>query len=102
MYNAITIKTARGRGLYPNIIRYMAKTLIHSGIEEAFVDVDPSNIASIHGLEKAGYTRVVLIRMKKVFSTINYKLTVFDKDAWRQLSGIIKDFHSIKNIVDDN
>ncbi len=102
MYNAITVKTARGRGLYPNIIRYMAKTLIHSGIEEAFVDVAPSNIASIHGLEKAGCTRVVLIRMKKIFSTVNYKLTFFDKDAWHRLSEIIKDFHSIQYIVENN
>jgi hypothetical protein len=102
MYNAITIKTARGHGLYPNIIRYMAKVLLQSGIDESFVDVDPKNRPSIRGLEKAGYTRVVLIHMKKIFSTVNYKLTIFDKDAWRQLSEIIKDFHSIQNIVEDN
>lgn len=89
MYNAITVKTARGRGLYPNIIRYMAKALIESGISEAFIDVDPNNISSMRGLEKAGCTPVVLIRMKKVLSSINYKVTVFNKDAWQQLFEII-------------
>jgi ribosomal protein S18 acetylase RimI-like enzyme len=92
MYNAITVKTARGRGLYPNIIRYMARVLQDSGIDEAFVDVKPNNTASVNGLKKAGYTPVVLINMRKVFSTVKYKLTVFDGSNWGKLSGAIKDF----------
>ena len=102
MYNAITIKTARGHGLYPNLIRYMAKTLLQSGINESFIDVDPKNRSSIHGLEKAGCTRVVLIHRKKVLLKTTYKFTIFDNDTWRQLSQTIENFDSIQHITKDN
>jgi hypothetical protein len=104
MYNAITVKAARGRGLYPNIIRYMARTLLNSGIDEAFVDVSPKNTASLNGLRKAGCTPVVVINMKKIFSTIRYKATVFDNTNWEKLSGTIKDFARIqlKYVPEDN
>ena len=88
MYNAITVKAARGQELYPNLIRHMAKALSQSGIEECFIDVDPKNIPSIRGLEKAGCKRVVEIRMRKVFSKIIYNATVFDKNAWQELSKV--------------
>jgi RimJ/RimL family protein N-acetyltransferase len=97
MYNAITVKTARGRGLYPNIIRYMAKALSQSGIEECFIDVDPKNIPSIRGLEKAGCRKVVEIRMRKVFSKIICNATVFDKKAWQELSKGIRGVHYLRN-----
>lgn len=93
MYNAITVKAARGRGLYPNIIRHMAKVLMNSGIDEAFIDVDPDNIASRRGLEKAGCKYIVLVRVKKMFSNINYELTVFDTSGWQELSGMVEGFN---------
>ncbi len=86
MYNAITIKSARGHGLYPNIILYMSRILAQSGINKAFVDFDLSNTASSCGLEKAGCKRVVLVERRKVLFKISYKLTIFDKDTWSQLS----------------
>jgi len=101
MYNAITIKTARGRGLCPNVIRHMAKVLLQSGIDEGFVDVDPKNRSSVRSLEKAGCTPVVYIRMNKIFSSINYKFTIFNKRAWQQLSKTIEDFQHIQNILKD-
>ncbi len=96
MYNAITVKAARGQGLYPNIIRYMAKTLIQSRIDECFIDVAPKNLPSVRGLDKAGATRVVLIKMKKIFSTVSYNITVFDEDAWQKLSSTIENFDQIQ------
>lgn len=95
MYNAITVKVARGQELYPNLIRHMAKTLSQSGIEESYIDVDPKNIPSIRGIEKSGATSIVLIRMKKIFTTVSYKIKIFDEDAWEKLSGIIENFDKI-------
>jgi len=95
MYNAITVKAARGQELYPNLIRHMAKALSQSGIEECFIDVDPKNIPSIRGIEKSGATSIVLIRMKKIFSAVSYKIRVFDEDAWKKLSGTIENFDKI-------
>ncbi|MGA2915487.1 MAG: hypothetical protein ABSE89_05625 [Sedimentisphaerales bacterium] len=101
MYNAITVKAARGRGLYPNTIRYMAKVLQKSGIDEAFIDVDSKNCPSIRGLEKAGCTRVALIHMKKILSKTVYKITVFDNSTWCRLSQIIENFDSLQRIVEN-
>ena len=96
MYNAITVKAARGQGLYPNIIRYMAKVLSDSGIEQAFVDVKMSNVASCRGLEKAGFTRVAIINMRKVLSSVKYRLAVLDNKAWQGLSDTIEDIGQIR------
>ncbi len=102
MYNAVTIKTARGRGLYPNIIGYMARVLLQSGVDESFIDVDPENRSSIRGLVKAGCTRVALIQMRKIFSTVSYKLTVLDLCAWQQLLQVIEDFRREGVIMEVN
>jgi len=101
MYNAITVKAARGRGLYPNIIRYMAKALLKSDIHEALVDIDPGNIASIRGLKKAGFNLIVLIRMKKIFSTINYDVSIFDRVAWKYLSEIVNNFPKRERVIQE-
>jgi len=101
MYNAITVGNARGRSLYPNVIRFMAKSLRQSGFKEAYVDVDPTNIPSIRGLEKAGYTRVVLIDMKKVFSKRTYSFQVCNETAWKQLSKCICNSENINPFIGD-
>lgn len=102
MCNAVTVKSARGRGLYPNIICHMAKTLAQSGINEAFIDVEPGNAPSIRGLEKAGSTRIALVRMKKKFSTINYNLIIFDKHSWQQLFQMIENLDSKQVFLEHN
>ena len=102
MYNAVTVKAARGRNLYPNIIRYMAKTMARSGIDEAFIDVDPGNTPSFRGLKKAGCTPVVMIRMRKILSKTKYNLTILDNNAWQQLSQIIENFDSIQYVMESN
>jgi len=91
-YNAITAKSSRGKGYYPNIIRFMAKALEKEGLAEFFIDLDLNNIASRHGLEKAGCKRVVLIQMKKKFTNINYELVVSNMDDWQELYGIVEHF----------
>lgn len=91
-YNAVTVKSARGRGYYPNIIRYMAKVLRAEGFDELFIDVEERNTASIRGVEKAGCKRVVKVQMKKLLSKVKYRVIVFDEDAWQRLSETISDY----------
>jgi hypothetical protein len=102
MYNAITVRSARGRNLYPNVIRYMAKALLQSSVEEAFVDVELRNKASIQGLEKAGYKRLVLIHTKRLFSKTRYHITVFDADGWKILSQTIQNFENLSGFMKFN
>jgi len=92
MYNGITIKPARGRGLYPNIIRHMVKMLRQEGIQEYYVDVKPKNRASVRGLEKAGFTKIAIVAMRKVFSKTTYHVKVFDKSRWEPLAKLIVNF----------
>jgi hypothetical protein len=101
LYNAVTVKSARGRGYYPNIIRYMAKVLRVEGFDELFIDVEERNKASIRGVEKAGCKRVVKVQMKKLLSRVKYKVTIFDKDTWRRLSEAISDYSQKQCIMEE-
>jgi hypothetical protein len=100
-YNAITVKGARGRGYYPNIIRYMAKVLEKEGFTEFFIDVEERNRSSIRGVEKAGCKRVVRIQMSKLLSKVRYKVTVFDEDTWRELLHEIKNVNCVRCLEED-
>ena len=96
MYNAVTVKRARGRGLYPNVICHMAAVLGQEGIDELFVDVEQSNRASLRGIERVGCKRIVRIRMRKFASIRKYHLQIHDKVDWQQLAKTIDDFSNIK------
>lgn len=100
-HNAITVKQARGKGYYPNIISYMAKTLKEEGFDEFFIDVEYRNQSSIRGVEKAGCIRVAGIRMRKLLSKVRYGITVYDENTWRQLLHNIKDDRCVQYIVED-
>jgi len=100
-YNAVTIKNARGRGYYRNIMRYTAKTLRAEGFDELFGYSEQRNLPSIRGLEKAGYTRIVLIRMEKILSKTKYYLTIFDNDAWQSLAETIDNLDNMKWTIKD-
>ena len=98
MYNAVTIKSARGRNLYPNVIRYMAKVFYKEGIREAYIDVDPKNHASVRGLEKVGCKQVARVHMRKTLSLIRHKLWIIDKNLWHELSKMIRGTLHIKSL----
>jgi GNAT superfamily N-acetyltransferase len=99
LYNAITIKAARGRGLYPNIVRHIAKMLRQSGFTEAFIEVEQKNTASLRGLEKARCSRVALITWRRVFTRTFYRITVFDYVTWQRLSENIEAYSSLNKRV---
>lgn len=100
-YNAVTLKHARGRGYYPNLYFHMAKVLRLAGFNELLIDVNERNRPSIRGLEKVGFKQVAKVQMKKRLSKFRYKITVFDKQAWRELSGIINDFPGTRSVIEE-
>jgi GNAT superfamily N-acetyltransferase len=95
-YNAVTVKSARGRGYYPNLIRYMAKAMKAEGFNCCFTFAEERNRPSVRGLMKS-CKALMKIRMRKLFSKTRYDVTVFDKNAWEQFSDVIKNPHSLKN-----
>lgn len=56
-----TAAEARGRKLYPTVLQYGCKTLAALGHDRAVITCHPDNIASIKGIERAGFNRQHLI-----------------------------------------
>lgn len=55
------VESARGQGLYPLLLRVMARDAALQG-KSCFVDASPANRPSIRGIEKAGFGRVGTLR----------------------------------------
>jgi hypothetical protein len=58
--DCVTNDNYRGKGIYPHVIKYLGSRF--SKGREVYVLVAPDNIASIRGIEKAGYTFVARLR----------------------------------------
>jgi RimJ/RimL family protein N-acetyltransferase len=99
--NAFTVKSARGRGYYPNIIRYMSRTLASEDFDEFFVNAEERNRASIRGIEKAGFKRMAKVQMKKLLSKARYKMSIFNRKGWEKLSEMICNFPNKQYVTEE-
>jgi RimJ/RimL family protein N-acetyltransferase len=99
LYNVVTVREARGKGYYTNILRYLAKHLSENGFTEIYGYAEKRNFPSIKGLKKAGYNLVLKIRLKKILLKTEYEVSVIDKNSWNQLKKTIVDFEKHKWIV---
>ena len=101
LYNAVTIRRARGRGLCANTVRHIAETLEGEGIEEMFVDAEHANEASLRSLTRAGFVKIALIRLKSVLRQKRYYVRIFDKSTWYKLAQNIQDFDPSRIVVEN-
>ncbi|OGR15817.1 MAG: hypothetical protein A2X81_08250 [Desulfobacterales bacterium GWB2_56_26] len=62
----LTLPAWRGRGIYPRIIQMIVNYLNCKGMQRVFMCVHRDNLASIRGIEKAGFSRVGDIRLRKI------------------------------------
>lgn len=62
----LTLQAARGLGIYPRVINSIMEYLGKSGMNRVFMCVHEENQPSIRGIEKAGFTLVGKVNMKKV------------------------------------
>lgn len=62
----LTFPEFRGKGLYPAALRAIQHYLKMQGCLQCFICVEADNIASIRGIEKAGFQRVGSTRLRKV------------------------------------
>jgi len=53
--NCWTSVNCRGEGVYPYILKLACKRMINSGFSRVVITCDPSNLASIAGIKKAGF-----------------------------------------------
>jgi RimJ/RimL family protein N-acetyltransferase len=57
-----TNKHYRGQSIYPHVINKIALETLKKGVEEVFIVVNPENMGSIKGIEKAGFNKFASIK----------------------------------------
>ena len=62
-----TNKKYRGKGIYPKMLNLIAQKYIHSSIP-LFIVVDQSNLSSINGIEKSGFTLHKRLKTKRILN----------------------------------
>ncbi|RZJ34884.1 MAG: hypothetical protein EOO51_07875 [Flavobacterium sp.] len=63
--DCVTNADYRGKSIYPFVINKIAREQLHSGLSEVFINVNPDNVSSIRGIEKAGFQFFAHIRAKR-------------------------------------
>ena len=66
--NCLTFPAYRGQGLYPLVLRASLQHLAAQGFSRAIITCAPDNIASVRGIEKAGFRRVKTIHSLIIFA----------------------------------
>lgn len=62
IYSARTAEWAKGRSVYPAVLRYIMRDSAAMGCHRAWIYVAEENVPSIRGIEKAGFIRVGRLR----------------------------------------
>ena len=57
-----TVERFRGRSIYPQVLRYIARDVARRDAKPVYVLVSPANLASIRGIEKAGFRRLARLQ----------------------------------------
>lgn len=55
LYDFVTLERYRGRGFYTSALRQLLRLLGNEGMAAIYIAVDPGNVASIRGIERAGF-----------------------------------------------
>jgi RimJ/RimL family protein N-acetyltransferase len=58
----VTVRRARGQGLYPRMLRHIMSELATAGHRRVVIYCDEHNRASVRGIERAGFRRVCRMR----------------------------------------
>jgi hypothetical protein len=73
IFDCYTVPEYRGRGLYPKSLIGMMQKLREAGAKKAWIGVDPDNLASIRGIEKAGFGERFLFLRRRVVGLTRFK-----------------------------
>jgi ribosomal protein S18 acetylase RimI-like enzyme len=67
VWDCATVPEWRGRGLYPALLRGIARDLAVEGFERLWIAARAENAASLRGFEKAGFVRVARVAYRRVW-----------------------------------
>jgi GNAT superfamily N-acetyltransferase len=68
--NCVTLPAHRGQGLYPLLLRASCQRLAAQGYGRAIITCAPDNLASMRGIEKAGFRRVKTLHSLILFTRL--------------------------------
>lgn len=63
---SLTLPNYRGQGLYPKVLCAIMDHLYSTGIKRVFICAERNNLASIRGIEKAGFKKAGEVRLRKI------------------------------------
>ena len=64
VYESVTVPTARGRGIYPMVLGWIAADLHSEGIPRIWIGVEMRNASSVRAILKAGFEEAYSIRFE--------------------------------------
>ncbi len=67
LFDFYTYKEFRSRGYYTNALLQLLAVTRDAGLDKAYIAVDPSNVASIKAIERAGFHRLRRITKRRRF-----------------------------------
>jgi RimJ/RimL family protein N-acetyltransferase len=74
----VTYEGYRGKGIYTHVLIYIINDLRARGKRQnAYVLVSPDNIASVRGIESAGYLRLAHLRGKRMLGFVFKKSIIY-------------------------
>lgn len=65
LFDFMTLPEFRGRGLYTNALSYLVRK-DKSGARSVYIAVDPNNIPSVKGIQRAGFSPFLCISRRRV------------------------------------
>jgi ribosomal protein S18 acetylase RimI-like enzyme len=74
IYESFTRADARGRGIYPMVLRSIAALLHLEGTRRLWVGVEETNLASVHAIRKGGFEDAFAISFDKSSAGVDYEV----------------------------
>ena len=66
--NCFTFPQHRGRGLYANLLMSISGHLSSQGYQRVIITCAPDNLASVRGIQRAGFSKVSILHSLVIFS----------------------------------
>ena len=74
IYESFTRADARGRGVYPMVLRSIAALLHREGIRRLWVGVEETNLASVRAIRKGGFEDAFAISFEETPEGVTYQV----------------------------
>jgi RimJ/RimL family protein N-acetyltransferase len=85
LYNAVTVRSARGRGYYTQLFQYILAALSEQGMRRLYGYAEEDNFPSRAGMRKAGFEPVACLNVTKFLGSRRLHVRILGAEAWGEL-----------------